>query len=204
MEISTIFFDVGGVCLTNGWDHISREKSTHEFSLDYEEIEKKHTRVIKQFEKGKISLDEYLNKVIFFRERNFTGVDFIKFMYSQSRAFDSTLIILEKLAANKKYRLATINNESRELNAYRIETFELNKYFECFFSSCYLGVRKPEPEIFNIALNVLHKNAGECLYIDDREENFSSAKSIGLNSVLLEDPIKLEEKLREFNVEVDR
>ncbi|HSD64070.1 MAG TPA: HAD-IA family hydrolase [Ignavibacteriaceae bacterium] len=202
MEISTILFDVGGVCLTNGWDNISREKSTVEFSLDYEEIEKKHTRVFKQFEKGKISLDEYLSKVVFFRKRNFTREDFIKFMCSQSRAFDSTLMILEKLVANKKYRLATINNESRELNAYRIETFKLNKYFECFFSSCYLGVRKPEWAIFSIALNVLHKNAGECLYIDDREENFNSAKKTGINSILLAEPGKLEQRLNEYNIKL--
>lgn len=201
-EISTIFFDIGGVCLTNGWDHISREKSTKEFSIDYEEMEKKHTKVFKLFEKGRISLDQYLNEVVFYKERSFNKKEFVNFMYSQSRVIDSTINILEKLSANKKYQLATINNESRELNAYRIRTFMLNKYFECFFSSCYLGVRKPEPEIFRIALNVLHKNADECLFIDDREENYNSAKNTRLKAIWLEEPLELQKKLETCNIEI--
>lgn len=201
-EISTIFFDIGGVCLSNGWDEISREKAADEYSLDYIEMETRHASVFQDFEKGKISLDEYLSKVIFYKERNFTEKDFINFMYSQSHAFDSTFEILNKLSSKKKYQINTINNESRELNAYRIETFRLYKYFDCFFSSCYLGVRKPELEIFQIALNVLHKKAGECLFIDDREENYDSAKRAGINSIRLESPEMLVQCLKDYNIEV--
>jgi putative hydrolase of the HAD superfamily len=201
-EISTIFFDIGGVCLTNGWDEISREKAAEEFSLDYTEMETKHASIFQDFEKGNISLDEYLNKVVFYKDRNFTEKDFINFMYSQSHAFDSTFNTLNKLTTKKKYRLNAINNESRELNAYRIETFRLYKYFDCFLSSCYLGVRKPEPEIFRLALNILHKNAGDCLFIDDREENYDSAKKAGINSILLESPEMLEQRLKEYNIKV--
>jgi putative hydrolase of the HAD superfamily len=201
-EISTIFFDVGGVCLTNGWDHIYREKSTKQFSLDYEELEKRHKPVFKYFEKGKLSLDEYLNEVVFFKERNFSKKDFVDFMYSRSHAFNTTLTILDNLFSKKKYQLATINNESRELNKYRIYKFGLVKYFECFFSSCYLGVRKPEPKIFYMALHILHKNSGECLFIDDREENYHAAKNFGLNSILLDEPKNLQSKLEEFNIEI--
>lgn len=202
-DISTILFDIGGVCLTNGWDEISREKAAGEFSLDYEEMERRHKPIFMDFERGRISLDDYLNKVVFFMERNFTKKEFVNFMYSQSRSFDSTLNMLEKLSAGKKYQIAAINNESLELNDYRIETFGLFKYFECFFSSCYLGVRKPEPEIFKIALNVLHKNADECLYIDDREENYNSAKNLGLNSILLKEPRRLRQRLQENNIDLN-
>jgi len=201
-EITTIFFDVGGVCLTNGWDQVAREKATKRFSIDYEEMEKRHKPVLKKFEKGKLSIDEYLNKVVFFRKRNFSKKDFIEFMFSQSRAHPSTLAILEKLQINKKYQLATINNESRELNEYRINKFRLYKYFKCFFSSCYLGVRKPEADIFSTVLNIVHKNPGDCLYIDDREENYNSAKNLGLNAILLEEPGSLPARLEEFNIEI--
>ena len=200
--INTIFFDVGGVCLTNGWDNIAREKATIKFSLDYEELEKRHNPVFKKFEKGKLSLDEYLNKVIFFRKRKFNKKDFIEFMYSQSRAHNSTINLLQKLSLSNKYHLATINNESFELNQYRINNFNLKKYFKNFFSSCFLGTRKPEPEIFLKALNVLQKNPGECLFIDDREENYQSAKSLGLNSIHLENPSELIEKLKEFKIKI--
>ncbi len=202
-EISTILFDIGGVCLTNGWDEISRKEAAGEFSIDYKEMEERHELIFKDFEKGEISLDAYLNEVVYFRKRNFTKKDFINFMYSCSHAYDSTFKILEKLSENKKYRLATINNESLELNSYRIKTFQLYNYFNCFFSSCYLGVRKPEEEIFNVALNVLHKTAEECLYIDDRKENFDSAISIGLNSIFIKNPAELAEELEKYKIDLN-
>lgn len=202
-EIFTVFFDIGGVCLTNGWDEISREEAAGEFSLDYEDMEKRHDLIFKDFEKGKISIDEYLNKVVFFKKRDFTKKDFINYMYSRSRTYGSTLKLLKKLSVNNKYQLATINNESLELNSYRIRNFELFNYFQCFFSSCYLGVRKPEEQIFRVALNVLHKAADQCLYIDDREENFDTAKSLGLNSILLKDPSELSDKLRKYNIDLN-
>ncbi len=200
--ITTIFFDVGGVCLTNGWDQVSREKSAKRFSLDYEVMEKRHAPVFKKFEKGKLSLDDYLNEVVFFGKRNFSKKDFIGFMNSQSKPINSTLKILEKLSTNRKYRFATINNESRELNKFRINKFGLDKYFTCFCSSCYLGARKPEPEIFYKALHILHKKPDECLFIDDREENFQSAMAFGLKAILLNDPKVLVEKLNEFDIEI--
>ena len=201
-EITTIFFDVGGICLTNGWDNISRKKSTEKFSLDYEEMEKRHMPLFKVFEKGELSLDEYLNEVVFYKERNFSKRDFVEFMFLQSRPINSTLKVLDKLASNKKYHLATINNESRELNDFRINEFGLKKYFQCFFSSCYLGVRKPDEEIYDKALYIFHKNPEECLYIDDREENYNAARNSGLKSILLDDPENLESKLEEFKIAI--
>lgn len=199
-SIKTIFFDIGGVCLTNGWDHISREKSTKHFSLDYEELEKRHMKVFKQFEKGQITIDEYLNTILFYEKREFTKQDYIDFMYSQSEPIDSTLQILEKLKARNEYKIASINNESRELNNYRIKKFNLDKYFNCFFSSCYLGTRKPEPEIFKKALNVSHTEQSESLFIDDREENYRTALAVGMNAILIEDVKELEHKLTEMKI----
>jgi putative hydrolase of the HAD superfamily len=165
-------------------------------------MENKHKSLFKKFEKGKLSLDEYLTKVVFFKERSFTKKNFIEFMFSQSLAIDSTLDVLDKLSSKKRYELATINNESRELNNYRISKFNLARYFRCFFSSCYVGARKPDSEIFYKALQILHKNPDECLYIDDREENYNSAERSGLNSILLKEPGSLRSKLEEYNIEI--
>lgn len=201
-EITTIFFDVGGVCLTNGWDNISREKSTEKFSIDYEEMEKRHMPLFKKFENGELSLDEYLNEVVFYKERKFSKKDFVEFMFSQSQPINSTLRVLDKLVSGGKYHLATINNESRELNDFRISEFGLKKYFECFFSSCYLGVRKPEEEIFDKTLHIFHKNPDECLFIDNSEENYNAARNSGLNSILLDEPGNLVSKLEKFKIEI--
>jgi len=196
-SVKTLFFDIGGVCLTNGWDHISREKSTKYFSLDYEELERKHKKIFKQFEKGKITLDKYLDEILFYEKREFTKQDYIDFMYSQSKALDSTLKLLSKLKARQEYKIASINNESLELNRYRIMKYNLDKYFDCFFSSCYLGTRKPEPDIFYKALKILHNEPDECLFLDDREENYRSALTVGMNAILIYDIKELEHKLIE-------
>ena len=201
-NITTIFFDVGGVCLTNGWDNISREKATIKFSLDYEEMERRHKPLFKKFEKGKVSLDKYLDTVIFFKERNFSKSDFIEFMHSQSKAIDSTFKILKTLKSARKYQLVTLNNESRELNRYRINKFKLDKYFDCFFSSCYLGTRKPEQEIFYAATHILQKDPEECLFIDDRKENYTAATNYGLNTILLDAPANLRVRLEEYKIEI--
>jgi len=201
-KITTIFFDVGGVCLTNGWDNVRREKSAQQYSIDYEEMELRHKLVFMKFEKGKLSLDKYLDEVVFFRRRNFSKEEFIEFMYSQSRAFNSTLNILQQLVTKNKYLLATINNESLELNEFRIKKFKLNKYFKAFFSSCYLGVRKPEYEIFYKAICILQKEPGECLFIDDSEENAQAAKVSGLNAIQLNEPGELQKKLEEYKIKI--
>ena len=201
-KITTIFFDVGGVCLTNGWDHISRQKATVEFSLDYEEMERRHKPLFKKFEKGTLSLDEYLNEAVFYKDRNFSKSDFIEFMHSRSKAIDSTFKILEKIKSANKYKLVTLNNESRELNTFRINKFMLTNYFECFFSSCYLRVRKPEREIFYAATHILQRDPEKCLFIDDREENYSAATNYGLKTIFLDDPDKLQVRLEENNIEI--
>jgi putative hydrolase of the HAD superfamily len=201
-RITTLFFDIGGVCLTNGWDNVRREKSARHFSIDYEEMEKRHDPLFMKFEKGKLSLDKYLDEVVFFRRRNFSKEEFIEFMYSQSRAFNSTLKILQQLVKQNKYLLATINNESLELNQFRINKFKLYKYFKSFFSSCYMGVRKPEPKIYYKAVHILQKDPGECLFIDDNKENFQSAKTFGLNTILLNKPGELREKLEKLKIKI--
>ena len=188
--------------MTNGWDHISRQKAAAKFSLDYEETEKRHKPLFKKFEKGKLSLDEYLNQVVFFKGRNFSKSDFIEFMQSRSKAIESTIKILDKLKSVNNYQLVTLNNESRELNKFRIDKFKLAKYFECFFSSCYLGARKPEQEIFYASMHVLQKEPEECLFIDDREENYSAAIHYGLNTILLDKPANLQARLEEHNIEI--
>ncbi len=155
--------------------------------------------MFKQFEKGQITLYDYL---VFNDKREFTEKDYIDFMYSQLKKIDSTIKLLEKLNARKEDKIASINNESFELNNYRIKKFDLWKYFDSFFSSCYFGVRKPEPEIFKKALRVLHKGPNECLFIDDREENFQSALTVSMKAILLEDASELENKLIELKIHI--
>ena len=196
MDITTLFFDIGGVLLTNGWDHVSREKTAEHFNYDYQTSEERHQRVAQAFECGQMNLPDYLQEVVFFQHRSFTEEDFTRFMKNQSQPHPTSLEVLRQLAAQNKYQLATINNESLPLNLYRIRAFKLSDYFSAFFSSCFLGVTKPHCDIFQKALHITQLQGEACLFVDDREENAAAAQRCGINAVHLPRPEDLAEVLR--------
>lgn len=201
-NIKAIFFDVGGVCLTNGWDESSREKLAQEFNLNFEQTELVHANLFEDFERGEVTLEKYIDTVYFPPESigNISRQDIIGFMKDQSKSFASTLEILKKLKQNGDYRLATINNESFTLNQYRIESFGLAQYFDNFFSSCYLHMRKPEPRIFKTVIHITQLHPNECLYIDDRIENIEAARNEGMNCIHLPKVEELGENLKKYNI----
>ena len=199
-KITHLFFDVGGVCLTNGWDHISREQSANLFGYDYAESDERHYKIAAQFDKGCISRDEYLDEVIFYKKREFSKKEVIEFMESQSVAHQSSLDVLGKLCSQGNYHISTLNNESLELNEFRIKKFGLTQYFTNFFSSCYLKMKKPEPEMFQTVLQITQKKAEQCLFIDDREKNVEGAKKCGFHTLQLPQVADLEKKLIERKI----
>ena len=175
-----LFFDMGGVLLTNGWDHGERARACAQFGLDVAEIEALHAPRAEALETGALSLDDYLKQVVFTQARGFSSDAFIAFMQSCSQPLPESLALLAEIAAAGRVRLAALNNESRELNRYRIETYGLAKYFAAFCSSCYLGARKPGAEIFRRACGVVHAEPEACGFVDDREENLEAPRGLGL------------------------
>src|SRR5207245_4840284 len=115
------------------------------------------------FDSGLITLNEYLDRTLFFRPRTFTRAEFSAFMFAQSKDYLETRAILDKVTASGKYDIGAINNEPRELTQYRIEAFHRRRNFLVFFSSCYVRTRKPEELIFRIALEVTQRPPEECL-----------------------------------------
>ncbi len=199
-KITTLLFDIGGVILTNGWDENNRKEGVEYFKLNPDDIERKHNEIFEDFEKGNVSLKTYVDEVIFYEPRNFSHEEFLKFIKSRTKPYKSSLQILKELSVDKRYLLATINNESYELNLFRINQFKLYKYFTAFFSSGFLHTRKPEPLIYKTALNVLHKNPQECLFIDDRIENIEEAERQKVNTIHLTDIKNLKNLLVEKGI----
>ena len=199
-NITTLLFDVGGIVLTNGWGHVSREKAAKHFGYDYEASEERHQQIAYDFECGRITLSDYLKEVVFFQHRPFTEADFIHFMENESQPHPTSIDVLQRLVAQNKYLLATVNNESLHLNLYRIQTFKLTHYFHAFFSSCFLGVTKPDCEIFQKTLHITQRKQDECLFIDDREENVIAARQCGLRAAYLPQPQDLADILQKNNV----
>jgi putative hydrolase of the HAD superfamily len=202
--ISTILWDVGGVLLTNGWDHQQREAVLARFGLDRAEFATRHAQVDATWERDEISADEYLQHTVFYTPRSFTPADFLGAIREQSRLLNDTALgILRRLAVSEEYVLGTVNNESRMLNEYRLSHFELLDCFDAFFSSCYLGLRKPDRKIYQVALDVLQRDPEEVVFIDDRQENAAAAASLGIHAIRYEGSAALAQALAQLGVCTD-
>ena len=200
LRISAIFWDVGGVLLTNAWDRSQREAALEHFKLDEEEFADRHELVVSSFERGKIGLDEYLDRTVFYRTRPFRKDDFKNYMFTLSQPSEEVLSMCRTLAGSGKYLMATINNESRELNLYRIEKFGMRSIFSLFVSSCFVGLRKPEPDIYRLALEITQKRPEECCFIDDRALNLEVAKRMGMHTIEMDDAAQLRSELQNLGV----
>jgi putative hydrolase of the HAD superfamily len=194
-SIRAIFWDVGGVLLTNAWDHVQRMTTLDHFHLDEAEFHDRHEMVVSSFERGKITLDEYLDRTVFYRERAFSREAFKEFMFSLSQPIPEVLDLARKLAVSGKYFMGTINNESRELNLYRIEKNGLRNIFSVFVSSCFVGMRKPESDIYRTALEITQIAAPECCFIDDRALNLECATKLGMQTIQMQTPEQLQKSL---------
>jgi putative hydrolase of the HAD superfamily len=201
-EIKTLFWDIGGVILTNGWGRASRKEAANVFGLDWEEFQDRHDLSFPAFDSGQISLNEYLDRTLFYRPRSFTREDFTAFMFAQSKEYPDTRAILDKLAGAGKYFIAAINNEPLELNRYRIAAFDLRRSFLVFFSSCYVRSRKPEEMIFRVALEVTQHPPEQCLFIDDRPLNLESPRRLGMNTIHYQGAEQLRSELGKYGLEV--
>jgi putative hydrolase of the HAD superfamily len=202
-EVTTLFWDNGGVILTNGWDRGSRKGAVEKFHLDWADFEDRHELMLHAFECGTASLDEYLQRVVFYRERPFTQQQFKQYMFEQSQALPEALAFAKKLAATKRQMHAALNNESLEINDYRIKTFGLRDIFSAFFSSCYLGVRKPDRGIFSLALKITQRDPRECVMIDDRGLNLECAREMGMHTILVTGVEQLRGELAKLGVTAD-
>jgi putative hydrolase of the HAD superfamily len=195
-KIRTILWDVGGVLLTNGWDHCERADLFREFQIDRDDFESRHDQVNDAWEKGEISIGDYLDKTLFYEPRNFTRQQFIVRMKEMSQWLPHTAIeIVRSLAAEGEVKLAMVSNESRELMDHRIQEFGLRQDFSAFLVSAYVGLRKPDPKIFKLALDVTQSKPDETLFIDDRKENAAAAKALGIHGVHYEGPQRLQEEM---------
>lgn len=181
--ITTLFLDIGDVLLTDGWDHHARRRAAKAFKLDGAETEERHHMTFATYEEGKLTLDEYLDLVVFRRERTFSRAAFKRFMFSQSKPHPEMLALFARLKDRHRLKIIAVSNEARELNAYRIRQFKLTELVDAFISSCFVHVRKPDPEIFRLALDVAQTPAGQVAFIDDTAMFVDIARSLGIRGI---------------------
>lgn len=201
-DIKNIFWDIGGVLLNNAWDHTEREQAVQRFHLNPTEFDEKHQQVVSSFEKGELSLDEYLNQTVFYQPRDFSKAAFEEFMFSLSQPNTNALNVARKIASSDKYFMGTINNESTELNQYRIQTFNLREIFSVFISSCFVGLLKPDEHIYRLALSLRQERPEECVFIDDRAANLEPAARLGMKVIQMKDAEQLQRELKRMEVTI--
>jgi putative hydrolase of the HAD superfamily len=200
VTITHIFFDIGGVLGTNGWDREQRVAAVRQFGLDPDELEDRHGESIAMLEQGRMTLDEYLRCTIFYRPRRFELKEFKAFMLAQSAPYLETIEVARGLARTGRYRLMTINNESAELNQHRLEVFGLGDIFGTFFSSCCVGVLKPARRIYEVALAMSQAEPEDSVFIDDRERNLEPARALGMRTIRFTDVAQLRQELAALGV----
>jgi len=183
MTITTLFLDIGGVLLTNGWDRQARNEAAEKFGLEGSEMDERHHLTFDTYEEGKLSLDEYLARVIFYEPRSFTPHEFREFMFSQSQPYAETIALLRQLKERHGLKVAAVSNEGRELTEYRIRTFDLGSLFDVFIASCFVHYRKPDHDIYRLALDTVQVAPANVLYVDDRAMFVEVARSLGIHGL---------------------
>ncbi|MGB3940301.1 MAG: HAD-IA family hydrolase [Candidatus Manganitrophaceae bacterium] len=202
-KITCLFLDIGGVLLTNGWDHHARKRAATTFKLEWAEMEDRHDLTFNTYEEGKLMLEEYLDRAVFYKKRPFTRAQFRRFMFTQSKPYPEMIALVRKLKAKYGLKVAVVSNEGRELNAYRIKKFKLDRFVDFFISSCFVHMRKPDAEIFRLALDIAQAPARQIVYIENTPMFVQIAEGLGIRSVLHTDYKSTCAKLASFGLQND-
>ena len=181
--IRALFLDIGGVLLTNGWDRHARRRAAQKFDLDYDQLDERHHLTFDTYESGKLSLDEYLSRIVFYQPRTYSRAEFTQFIMEQSEPFTDMIDLVCQLKTQHNLKLMAVNNEGREINEYRIKHFKLGNFFDAFVSSCYAHFRKPDTDIFQLALDIAQLDPVQVIYIDDRLMFTEVAATLGMQCI---------------------
>jgi putative hydrolase of the HAD superfamily len=200
VTITHVFFDVGGVLGTNGWDRNERASAARQFGLDPGELEEMHSEAVSMLEIGRTTLDEYLRTAVFYQPRSFTPETFKAYMLGMSQPSPEAIELARGLADTGRYRMMTLNNESAELNQHRIERFGLRDIFVAFFTSCWMGVLKPARRIYEVTLAMTQADPACSVFIDDRERNLEPARALGMRTIRYAGVEGLKRELAELGV----
>src|SRR5580658_8700042 len=203
LAITCLFVDIGGVLLSNGWDHPVRKRAAEYFKLDLAEIDDRHHLTFDTYEEGKLTLDEYLKRVVFYKKRPFTRAEFQRFMFAQSKPCPGMIGLITRLKYRYGLKVIVVSNEGRELNSHRIQKFKLNAIVDSFISSCFVHIRKPDCDIFRLALDIAQVPVRQIVYIENTPMFVQLAEGLGIRSILHTDYESTRSELAALGLKVD-
>ncbi len=201
--IKTLFLDIGGVLLTNGWDHHARQRAAEKFDLDHSEMEIRHKMTFPIYEEGKLTLEEHLKLTVFYKKRKFTAEEFRDLIFAQSKSYPEMIGLIRGLKTKYGVKIIVVSNEARELNAYRIQKFKLNEFIDAFISSCFVGMRKPDAQIFRLALDIAQTDPEQILYLENTAMFVEIARGLGIQGIVHTDRDSTVVQLAAFGLQTD-
>jgi putative hydrolase of the HAD superfamily len=202
-KVTTLFLDIGGVLLSNGWDHHARQRAAVHFDLEWEDMESRHRLNFTTYEEGKLSLEQYLNRTVFYEKRVFTVDQFSEFMFAQSQSHAEMILLIRRLKTKYGLKIIVVSNEARELNAFRIQKFKLYEFVDAFISSCFIHLRKPDEDVFRLALDIAQTPTQQIVYIEDTVMFVQIAQALGIQSILHTDYQSTKAQLASFGLQED-
>ena len=180
---SALFVDIGGVLLSDGWGRVQRERAIAEFGLDAGDFGERHHQVWDSYQMGKRSLDEYFERVLFYRPQAVSRATLKKFMFAQSTPCADMLELISKVKAQYDLKVVVVSNEGRELNAHRIRRFRLDELADVFVSSCYVQMLKPDPGMFRLAIDLAQVSPSEVVYLENTAMFVDVARELGIKAL---------------------
>ena len=204
IPVKTLFLDIGGVLLTNGWDHRARKRAATHFKLNWAEMQERHELNFETHEEDKITFQEYLDRVVFYQKRPFTHAEFRHFMFAQSKPCTKMIVLIRNLKAKYRLKIVVVSNEAREVNAYRIRQFKLAGFVDAFISSCFVGLRKPDTDIYRLALDIAQTPIRQIIYIENTPLFVQIAEGLGIQSIPHTDYQSTRAKLASSGLQTDK
>ncbi len=202
-RITTLLIDLGGVVLSNGWDRNARRRAAEKFDIDFDDMDERHHLTFHTYEVGKLSLEDYLSRAVFHKERPFSRDSFIMFMFAQSHAYPDMINLISRIKELYGLKVISVSNEGRELTEYRIKRFELRSLVDCFVSSCFVHVRKPDYDMYSMALDLAQASCEEVVYIEDREMFVEAARCVGIQGIKHQNYESTKAALAELGLSLD-
>lgn len=204
IKVTTLFVDIGGVLLTDGWSHEFRRLAVKTFGLDLEEMESRNNQTYDMYESGNLTIEEYLDRIVFYKKRSFTSVQFRKFIFAQSKPYLQMIELIRRLKIRYGLKIVVVSNEARELNAYRIRKFKLDTFVDFFISSCFVHIRKPDAKIFQLALDMAQTPVRNVIYIENTPMFVQIAEGLGIRCILHTDYKSTCLKLASFGLKIEK
>lgn len=181
--IKALFLDIGGVLMTNGWGTEARKGAAEKFHIDYKEMDERHRLTFDTYETGKMSLEAYLNEIVFYKPRSFTMDEFVEYMYAVTKPYPEMIELMRTFKQKYNLKVAVVSNEGRVITEYRLANFGLKDFVDFFIVSCFVHFRKPDLDIYKVALDIAQMKPEEVIYVDDRPLFVEIGNKMGLNSI---------------------